>query len=110
MSKGKVSRAGEDGYRQMLPGVERKTLVYGDYTLLSEFRLKKGAVLPAHSHPQEQTGYLVSGRLVLTINGEIYDLKPGDSWVIRGNEEHRVEVAEDSLTVETFSPVREDYI
>ncbi|MCR4442562.1 MAG: cupin domain-containing protein [Peptococcaceae bacterium] len=110
MSRGKVNRAGEAGYRQMLPGVERKTLVYGDNTLLSEFRLSKGAALPAHKHPQEQTGYLVAGRIVLTVNGERHDLKPGDSWVIPGNEEHSVEVAEDSLTVETFSPVREDYI
>jgi len=52
----------------MLEGIERKTLVYGDKTLLSEFRLAKGKTLPMHKHPQEQSGYLVSGHIILIIN------------------------------------------
>ena len=36
--------------------------------------------------------------------------KPGDSWCIPGNVEHRAEVAQDSVAIEVFSPVREDYL
>jgi len=85
-------------------------LVYGDKTLLTEFKLLKGRKLPRHKHPQEQTGYLVSGNIILTIDGENYDVKPGDSWSIPGNVEHVAEIIEDSLALEIFSPVRKDYI
>ena len=45
-----------NGYKQSLDGIEQKTLVSGDKTLMVEFRLQKGATLPLHSHPHEQTG------------------------------------------------------
>lgn len=77
-------KAGEDGYREMTDGIRLKTLVYGDKTLLSEFRLGKGSVLPMHSHPHEQTGYLVSGRLRLFLGDQTYEAEPGDSWSIPG--------------------------
>lgn len=98
------------GYIDVLEKIQRKTLVYGEKTLLTEFRLAKGAVLPEHSHPHEQTGYLVSGRIVLTIGGETYRVGPGGSWCIPGNAAHRAVAHEDSVAIEIFSPVREDYI
>jgi quercetin dioxygenase-like cupin family protein len=106
----KIGKTSEDDYIKVFDGIERKTLVYGDNTLLTEFKLEKGKILPAHSHPEEQTGYLVSGHIILIINGERHDIKPGDSWVILGNSEHGAETIEDSVAVEIFSPVREDYI
>ncbi|SCG84897.1 cupin domain-containing protein [Methanobacterium congolense] len=91
-------------------GIKRKTLVYGSKTMLTEFLLDGGNTLPMHRHPEEQTGYLVSGNIILTIDGENYDMKPGDSWSINGNVDHGAEIKEDSVAVEVFSPVREDYI
>jgi quercetin dioxygenase-like cupin family protein len=98
------------GYRPALEGIARKTLVYGDHTLMVEFRLQKGAVLPLHSHPHEQTGYLVSGNIRLTIGAEIRDMLPGDSWCIAGDLLHCAEIIENSVAIEVFSPVREDYL
>lgn len=63
-----------------------------------------------HKHLQEQTDYLVSGNIILMINGESYDMKPGDSWSIPRNAEHGAEIKEDSVAIEVFSPVRRDYI
>ena len=51
-----------EGYEEALPGVKIKTLVYGEKTLLAELRLNKGSSLPAHSHPHEQTGYMIEGK------------------------------------------------
>jgi len=99
-----------DGYFSPLEGIEQKTLVYGDKTLMTEFRLKKGARLPDHQHPHEQTGYLVKGRLLLTLGDEKRDCVPGDSWCIPSNVVHGAEIIEDSVALEVFSPVREDYI
>jgi len=97
-------------YRKALDGVTYKTLTFGIRTLLSEFRLEKGSVIPIHSHPHEQIGYMISGHMTLTVNGEVYNAEPGDSWCIPSNVEHGVEVLEDSLVIEVFSPVREDYL
>ncbi len=100
----------ERNYQQPLEGIEMKTLAYGEKTLMSEFRLQKGAILPTHSHPHEQTGYLVSGQLILTIGDESFTVNPGDSWSIPSQAEHQVAVREDSVAIEVFSPVREDYL
>jgi quercetin dioxygenase-like cupin family protein len=98
------------GYRPALDGIEWKTLVHGEKTLMTEFRFRKGAVLPRHSHPHEQTGYLVKGRIQLSIGTEEYEAQVGDSWCIPGRVEHRADILEDSVAIEVFSPVRDDYL
>lgn len=100
----------DDGYQAALEGIERKTLVHGARTLMTEFLLRKGSVLPNHSHPHEQTGYLVSGRMLLRIGTETHDVGPGDSWCIPGAVEHSADILEDSVAIEVFSPVRDDYL
>jgi quercetin dioxygenase-like cupin family protein len=100
----------ESGYRDAFEGVRLKTLVFGDRTSLCEVRLGRGAIIPEHSHPHEQTGYMVSGRMVFDIGGERFVAEAGTSWCIPGGVEHGVEVVEDSVVIEVFSPVREDYL
>ena len=97
-------------YVTALPGVDRRTPVHGDKTLLSEFRLRAGHTIPRHAHEHEQTGYLVSGRMRLSIGTETHDVRPGDSWCVLGGIEHGVEILEDCVAIEVFSPVREDYL
>lgn len=103
-------KCSQDGYRQTLEGIEQKTLVYGDSTLMVEFHLQKGASLPLHSHPHEQTGYLVRGLIRLTIGTDVHDVLPGDSWCIPGGVLHCAEIIENSVAIEVFSPVRADYL
>jgi quercetin dioxygenase-like cupin family protein len=105
----KVRSADAAGYVAALEGVLRKTLLDGGRTQIVEFRLARGAVIPLHDHPQEQTGYLVSGRMTLTIAGVDHDLKPGDAWTIPGGIAHGATIAEDSVAIEVFSPLRPDY-
>jgi quercetin dioxygenase-like cupin family protein len=104
------AHAAEDGYVDALPGIRRRTLAYGGSTLLTEFRLDTGAVLPVHDHPQEQTGYLVAGVLRLTVGDETRDMRPGDAWSIPGGVAHGGVALEQAVAVEVFSPVREDYL
>ena len=93
-----------------MAGIERKKLVNGDKTLLTEFRLRQGAILPRHSHPHEQTAYLGKGRIRLSIGGEECQAQAGDSWSIPGGVEHGADILEDSVAIEVFSPVRDDYL
>jgi len=103
-------RHSKSGYHLALKGIEQKTLVYGEKTLMTEFLLRKGSNLPRHTHPHEQTGYLVNGQIRLSIGAEEFEAQSGDSWCIPGGVEHGAEVIEDSVAVEVFSPVREDYL
>lgn len=102
--------ATSDGFRDVVDGVRMKTLVHGEKTLMAEFRLARGADLPAHRHPHEQTGWLASGRIDLTIDGSVHAVRPGDSWSIPGGVTHSARAHEDSVALEVFAPVREDYL
>jgi unsaturated pyranuronate lyase len=104
------SKACNDGYLPAVPGIRRKTLVHGAKTLMTEFRLDAGATLPRHAHPYEQTGYLVSGAMQLTIGAETFSVAPGDSWCIPADVEHEGKSLKDSVALEVFAPVREDYL
>jgi quercetin dioxygenase-like cupin family protein len=98
------------GYIPALEGVERKTLVYGAATLMTEFRLRRGAILPLHAHPHEQTGFLLKGRIRLRIGHEEHEAREGDSWCIPGGVEHGAEILEDAVALEVFSPLRKEYL
>ncbi len=97
-------------WRPLRDKIRQRTLAFGAHTLLAEFALDQGAQLPLHQHPQEQTGYLVRGRLALTIAGETREMGPGDSWSIPADTPHQAVAQEDCLAIEVFFPLRSDYL
>ncbi len=99
-----------NSYREVLPGIQLRTLCHGAKTHMVQFLLQGGCDLPMHTHPHEQTGYLVSGHMILTIDGKSYDVHPGDSWCIHADITHGAKIFEDTVVVEVFSPVREEYL
>jgi len=99
-----------NGYHQVAGGIGIKTINYGQETLMTEFTLKKGSVLPEHSHPHEQTGYLVEGKMNLRIGETSRIISPGDSWNVPSDVQHGATVIEDSVAVEVFAPRREEYL
>ena len=105
-----IVKAGPEGYKNLLEGVRPKNLIHGERTHMTEVKVKKGSIIPEHQHPQEQTGYLVSGSLrFFGADGDTI-VRPGDSWNFAGGEPHGAEALEDSLVIEVFSPIREDYL
>jgi len=99
-----------DGYKSLIAGIDFKTLVYGTHTSLHEFKLSGGSIIPKHSHIHEQTGYMISGKIKFILDDEEFLSEPGDSWCIPGNVDHEVHVLEDSVAIEVFSPVRQEYL
>jgi quercetin dioxygenase-like cupin family protein len=97
-------------YHALLDGIKIKTINHGNNMLMVELLLSKGSILPEHKHVHEQTGYLVKGKIKLQIDEQIKDMEPGDSWNIAGNVMHKAEILEDSIAIEVFNPVREDYL
>ncbi len=103
-------KASEKDYIALPGGSARRTLAAGERMLLAEFVLAQGADLPLHSHPHEQTGYLVKGHMSLLIGETEYDVHPGDAWIVPGDTAHRAHAYEECVAVEVFSPIREDYL
>ncbi len=95
---------------EMFPGVVRRTLNSGDKTTLIEVTLGEGAVVPSHTHPHEQVGYVASGRVRFEIGGETRELAAGDSYLVPGGAPHEVTALEPSVCIDVFSPVREEYL
>ncbi len=93
----------------MFSGVVRRTLTYGDRLMLIEVTLEEGAIVPMHTHPHEQTGYLISGRFLFELGDEKRELGPGDCWLVPSNVPHRVTALAPCLLVDVFSPPREEY-
>ncbi len=92
-----------------LPGIKRRTLCFGAKMLVAEFEIAKGAVIPDHSHPHEQCGYVAKGRLVFASGEMSKELRAGDGYCFPGGVVHSVIALEDSVAVDIFSPVREEY-
>jgi len=87
-----------------------RKMIHGQHVTVARIRLRKGAVVPTHSHPNEQISMLESGALRFVISGEDRVMRAGDAVVIPPHAPHLVEALEDSLAVDLFSPPREDWI
>lgn len=105
-----LRQADSEGFKQLMEGVRLRSLVHGERTHLTEVRLSKGAVVPQHEHPQEQTGYLISGSLRFNVDGEVAVATAGASWNLPAAIPHGAEALEDTVVIEMFSPIREDYL
>ncbi|HKI17961.1 MAG TPA: cupin domain-containing protein [Isosphaeraceae bacterium] len=101
--------AGSGSRHLIFPGVELRTFA-GTNLMLSVVRLEPGSVVLDHSHPHEQMGMLIEGRLEFTIGGVTRILVPGDMWRIPGGVTHRVKALDQpALALDVFHPIREDY-
>jgi quercetin dioxygenase-like cupin family protein len=94
---------------EMLPGVVRRTLVSGDGQTLVRFELAEGGAVLEHTHPHEQAGTVIEGRVRFRIGDVEAEVVPGDSYLIPGNVPHSAVAVEASLLVEVFAPVREEF-
>ncbi|MFH1010504.1 MAG: hypothetical protein V1784_04630 [bacterium] len=70
------NKSTSEGYKKMLDGVELKAPVHGERTMLTTVRFFKGAVVPVHQHPHEQTGCLMSGSLRFVSGDEVFVARP----------------------------------
>lgn len=94
---------------QMVPGLIRRTLVSGDKLMICRFDLDRGVEIPSHSHPHDQAGYVVLGKIRIIVDGKSCDLGSGDSYSAPSGALHSAIALEPSVVVDTFSPPRDDY-
>jgi quercetin dioxygenase-like cupin family protein len=90
-------------------GIHMRSLT-GSQIMLNMVTIEPGAVVPIHSHENEQAGYVVRGELNLTIDGETRTLVPGDCYLAPANVPHgATSGAEGCDVLDVFSPPRADY-
>jgi len=94
---------------QITDSVARR-FITGDSVTVGRFELKKGGVVPTHAHVNEQISMVMSGALVFRIDGRETVVKAGELMQIPANVPHEVEVLEDAVAIDVFSPVRQDWI
>lgn len=94
---------------EVIPGCRLRT-PYGKHLMFSYLEMDEGAVVPLHSHPHEQGGMLLSGRLELTIGDETRVVEAGSMFLIPPDTPHQaVAIGGPAVVLDVFSPVREDY-
>ena len=94
---------------QLNPSTLRKYIT-ADRVTIAQFELTRGGVVPRHSHENEQISHVLSGKLKFTINGQPIVVSAGEMLQIPSWIEHEVDVLEDTVVVDVFSPVRQDWI
>jgi quercetin dioxygenase-like cupin family protein len=91
------------------PGMKRQVLAHNDALMLVRHYFEKGWVGARHSHPHDQLVYVVSGSIRVDVDGKIFDVHAGDSFVVDGDVEHQASALEASEVLDVFTPLREDY-
>src|SRR5712692_189896 len=93
---------------QMNPLLSRK-VIHGENITIARLRLQKYAVVPAHNHVHEQITMLEKGKLRFVFENEEKVLNAGEILQIPPYAVHKVEALEDSIVIDLFAPVREDW-
>jgi quercetin dioxygenase-like cupin family protein len=87
-----------------------RQVIHGSNITVAKLRTRKGALVPTHSHPNEQITTLEQGAMLFVTPTEKIIVRAGESLCIPPNVPHSVESLEDSIAVDVFSPVREDWV
>lgn len=100
----------ENAKSRQFKGVAFDILAVGQQSMVTKMNYKVGNDVPFHSHPNEQSGYVISGKHRIKIQNLIEILNPGDSYSIPENMEHAWEVIEEGEVIDVFTPLRQDYL
>jgi len=87
-----------------------RKVITGERTMIAHIFLKKGCVVPAHSHDNEQMTYIIKGALRFTVNGREILLSEGEVMHIPSNVVHAAVAVEDTVDMDVFCPPRQDWL
>lgn len=90
-------------------GGRRKTIGDGANMTILQIEFEAGGSVNPHSHPHEQISYVMSGKMEYTVNDQPFVLTAGQSTVVAGGIVHSAKALENSVIIEAFSPVREEF-
>jgi len=99
----------DESIEELTPLIGRQ-VVHTETMTIARIHLGAGALVPSHEHPQEQVATVLVGSLRFVVGGEEQIVAAGESMFVPGGIPHEVEALEDSLVLDVFSPVRDDWV
>jgi quercetin dioxygenase-like cupin family protein len=87
-----------------------RKIVSGEREMLVQIYVKRGCLVPMHSHESEQMTYVLQGALKFLVGGEEITVREGEVLHIPSGIEHQTEALEDTFELDLFSPIRQDWL
>lgn len=103
----------EDMPRESVSSMLERRLITGNRMMLAHVYLKKGCIVPKHSHENEQFTYILEGALRFWLGEDEAEecvVRAGEVLHIPSNIPHKAEALEDTLDVDIFDPPRQDWL
>ncbi len=91
-------------------GVTRQVLSDSPDLMVVSFKFNAGAQGALHDHPHVQSTYVRDGRFLFSVDGEDFEVGPGDSFVIPSGARHGCICVEPGELIDTFTPRRDDFL
>jgi len=91
------------------PLLQRQFVVGGDI-MVARVLMKKGCIVPLHSHYNEQFTYILEGALKFWIDGREIVVNAGEVLTIPPHMPHKAQALMDTVDLDVFNPPREDWI
>ena len=85
-------------------------IITGEREMLAQIYLKRGALIPLHSHESEQMTYILQGALRFLVGNEEVVVREGEVLHIPAHVQHQAEALEDTFELDVFSPIRTDWL
>ncbi len=105
----RLHRWDEIPHEKVTEMISRK-LITGEREMIAHIHLKRGALVPMHSHESEQMTYVFQGALKFLINGEEITVREGEVLHIPSWVPHQAEALDDTFEMDIFSPIRHDWL
>ncbi len=109
MTTVRVHRWDEIALEKITETISQK-IVAGEREMLAQIYLKRGALVPMHSHESEQMTYILQGALKVVVGGEQMTVREGEVLHVPPWIPHQAEALEDTFELDVFSPVRQDWL
>lgn len=100
----------DDALKRSFLGVDFVLLSHGPESMVTKMLYRKENAPPLHKHPNEQSGYVISGKYRIIVGDSDQVIEPGDTYTIPRDTEHRIEIIEPGEVIDFFSPPRKDYL
>ena len=98
----------QEAQKKRFYGVDFAVLSYGPKSMVTKKTYKAGDYVPPHTHPNDQSGYVLSGKYRIIFSEYDQEIGPGDSYFIPADLEHIIIVIEPGEILDFFTPVRKD--
>lgn len=98
--------------KERISDLLERRIITGDRTMLAHVYLKKGSIVPKHTHENEQFTYILEGALRFWIGDDAAEVvvKAGEVLHIPSHVPHKAEALEDTLDLDIFTPPRQDWL